>query len=109
MRTTNQRGDMTRVTQAHIGPGLARLRGLVDPIAIRDIAADARFAAACVDYVGIRIGNGHRPDRGHALLFEQWIPRVAAARPFPNAASHRPEVTHVWLRGHTSHRNHTAS
>ena len=49
--------------EADVRPGLAGVGRLVDAVAGHDVAADARFAHADVDDVGIRFGDGDRADR----------------------------------------------
>ena len=58
----DDRADVARVFQADVGPRFARVGGFVDPIAERDVAADAGFAGADVNDVGIGIGNVNRTD-----------------------------------------------
>src|SRR6202043_2880350 len=105
----DERADVPRVTQADVRPRLAGIGGFVDPISMRDVSADTRFATAGVNHVGIRIGDGYRADRGDALLFEQGIPGVAAVPCLPDAATHRAEVIRVWLRGHARDGDHPPS
>ena len=56
-RIDDQAADGVRVRQADELPGLAGVDGLVHAIAADDVAADARFAGADVDDVGIGLGN----------------------------------------------------
>ena len=55
--------DVAGVLQPDIAPGAAAVVGPVDPVAVRDVAADRRFAGPGVDDVGIGLGDGERPDR----------------------------------------------
>jgi len=66
----------------------------------KNVAADAGFARAGVNYVGIRIGDGNRADRGNALLIEKWIPGNAAVGRFPDASADCAEIIGVWLAGY---------
>src|SRR5207249_10677935 len=50
--------DLSRVLQAHVAPAPPGVGGLVDPVAVRDVAADGGFAGADVDDVRIRLGDG---------------------------------------------------
>src|SRR5205085_6095727 len=45
-------GDVPRVGQAHVSPRLAAVGRLVDAVAVRDVAADARLTCAGIDDVG---------------------------------------------------------
>ena len=91
--------DVTSVFEADVGPGLSGVGGFVDAIAEGDVAADAGFAGAGVNHVGIRVGNGDGADGGDALLVEEWIPGDAAVGCFPDAAAHRAEIIGVRLAG----------
>ncbi|MEI2616302.1 MAG: hypothetical protein V9F06_01525 [Thermomicrobiales bacterium] len=50
--------------QPEVLPGLAAVGGLVDAVAVGDVAADGRLAHADVDDVGVGLGNGDRAHRG---------------------------------------------
>ena len=67
----DQRTDVTRVFEADVGPRLAAVGGFVDAVAKRNVAADAGFAGADVNDVGIGIGNVDGADRGNRLLVKK--------------------------------------
>ena len=85
--------DRVGVVEADVRPGLAGVGGFVDAVAAHDVAADAGFAHADVDDVGIRLGDGDRADRGAG---DQAVgdrrPLRAAIGRLPQAAADRAEV-----------------
>ncbi len=58
--------DVARFFEADVGPGLSSVGGFVNAVPEGDVAADAGFAGAGINHVGIRIGNGNRADGGDA-------------------------------------------
>ena len=74
-------------------PGGARVAAAVDAVAGEDVAADARFAGADEDEVGVGFGDRHRADRGRAdLEVGDREPVVAAVGGLPQAAARGAEV-----------------
>ena len=93
---------VTRVFQTDVSPGFAGVVRTIDAIAEGDVAANAGFAAASINHVGIGIGDGDAADRGGGgLLIEERIPGIAAVGGFPDAAGDRAEIVGVRLAGHT--------
>ena len=56
--------DIARIFEAEMRPGLARVGGLVDAVAMRDIAANGGLAHANIDHVGVGGRDGDAADRG---------------------------------------------
>ena len=48
---------LSRVLQAHVGPGLSAVSGLVNAVTVGGIGPQAGLAGASVDHVGVRIGD----------------------------------------------------
>ncbi len=67
--------DVACVFEADVGPGLSGIGRFVNAIAERNIAADARFAGAGVDHVGIGVSNGDGADRGRWAAYQRADPR----------------------------------
>src|SRR5256884_440965 len=70
-RMNNDRTDVPGVFQADVSPGLPGVGGFVDTVSERDVAADAGFAGADIDDVGIRIRHGDGADGRDGLLIEE--------------------------------------
>src|SRR6185503_14676197 len=54
---------LTRVVEAQVLPGLAAVGRFVHAVAVRNVAANRRFAHAHIDCVWIGIGQSDRPNR----------------------------------------------
>ena len=97
-------GDLLPVTQSQMGPGLARIARLIDPISHRKIRTLQPFAAADVD--DVRIGDRHR-DRTHGtgwLLIEDGYPVAAVIRRLPYPSVDRRHVKDIRLARDPRHR-----
>src|SRR5207245_2254853 len=79
----NERADVARIFQADVGPRFAGVGGFINAVAERNVAADAGFAGADVNDIGIGIGNVNGADGRDGLLIEERIPTVAAVSGFP--------------------------
>src|SRR6059036_1518092 len=95
--------DLTRVFQADIFPGFAAVVRTVNAVAEGNVAANASFAGADVNDIGIRFGDCDAADGGGGLLVEKRIPGNAAVRGFPNAAGNRAKIIGIRLARHTGH------
>jgi hypothetical protein len=85
--------DGVGVGEADVRPGLARVGRLVDAVAGHDVAANARFAHADVNDVGIRFGDSDGADRrALQLSVGDRRPVGAAVDRFPQTAADRAEV-----------------
>ena len=99
--------DLARVAQAHVLPGAPRVHRLVDPVPVRDVAADTPLAHAGVEHVGVRLADRDRPHRAGAELAVGHVrPRHAAVDALPDAAARAAEVVDVALAHHAGHRGH---
>src|SRR5437899_730409 len=92
--------DVTRVFQSNVIPCFAGIVRAIDAIAERDVTANAGFAGANIDDVGIGIGDGNGPNGGGALFLEEGIPGNATIHRFPNAACDSAKIISVGLAGH---------
>ena len=95
--------DVARVLQANVVPGLAAVVRTVDAVTEGDVAANAGFACADINDVGIGFRDRDAADGGGGLLVEKRIPGNAAVRGFPNAAGNRAKIVSVRLAWNTSH------
>ena len=85
--------DRLRLLQADVRPRLAGVGGLVDAVALDDVAAQLGLAHPGVDDVGIRRRDRDGADRrGLDLLVGDRPPRQAAVGRLPDAAAGRAEV-----------------
>ena len=80
-------GDVLGVRQAHVGPGLAAVGGLVDPVADRDGVAHPGLAGADPDGVGMGGIDRDGADRLRRLLVEDRLEGRAAVLGLPHAAA----------------------
>jgi len=95
--------DVARVFQSNVVPGLTAVVRTIDAIAEGDVAANAGFACADINYIGIGVGDRDAADGGSGLLIEEGIPGNTAVSGFPNAAGHGAKIVRVRLAGNTSH------
>ena len=100
----NHAADVPRITQADVFPVLAGVGGFVHPVAERDVAADAGFASAHVDHVGIGSGDGDASDGGDPFLVEDRLPGRARVGGLPDAARNSAEVIHGGIARHAGDR-----
>ncbi len=97
-------GDVPRVGEAGVLPGLAGVGRLPHPVARGDVAAHRLLAGAGVDHVGVPLGDRHGADRAAEEAVRDALPGVAAVRRLPHPAAGRAEVVEVGLARHPGHR-----
>src|SRR5438270_6111872 len=97
----NDCADMLSVFQSYILPRESAVGGLVHPVAIGDIAANASFAGAHIDDIVIGAGNLECSDRADGILIKQGLPVVTPIRGLPHSARDRSEVINVRLTRNT--------
>src|ERR1700722_4271194 len=85
-RIDGQRGNLLRIIEAEMFPGLARIRRFVDSISYREIGTMQSFAAAHKNNVWIGWRNGNRSDRLRRLVVENRIPGASVVVRFPDSA-----------------------
>ena len=86
-------GDPVRVAEPDVLPGGARVAAAVDAVAGQDVAADAGFAGADEDEVGVGFGDRDGADRGRGdLEVGDGVPVLAAVGGLPEAAAGGAEV-----------------
>ena len=104
LRIDPDRGDVARVFQPDVLPGLAGVGRLPHAVALIDRSAHvADIAGSDVDDVRIRRRNGDRADRGDVLLVEDGLPHHAAVGGLPRAAARGSHVVDRRLAGNTGH------
>ncbi len=92
------RADVAAVFQADIPPIAAAIDGLINAVAIGDIAAQRRLAGAGVDRVVIARRDREGADRRSGmLLVEHRLPVGAAVGGFPHTTSDCAEIIGVRL------------
>ena len=92
--------DMAGLLESQVGPGLAGVGGLVDPVPIGNVQANGGFAGAGVDDVGVRGGHRQGADGGGVEeAVGDVLPVGAAVGGFPHSAGHGSEIG-----GHGVHR-----
>src|SRR5262249_42343947 len=83
--------DALGLLEAHVGPGLAAVGGLVDAVADRDRVPGPRLAGADPHRLRVRRVDGDRADRLHRLLVEDRLESGAAVERLPDAARGRAD------------------
>ena len=102
--------DVAGVAQSHVGPRAAAVIGAIDPVPMRHVAADARFAGARVQHARRRGRDGQRADRrGLEEAVGHVLPVGPAVRRLPDTARAGPEVERHGLGRMAGHRDHAAA
>ena len=108
-RIDDDSGDLLRIVEAKVRPGLARVRGFVNPVADRKVRPLQSFPAAGVNNVGVRGRHGQSADRAGGLIIEDGIPCVAKIVGLPDAAIHGRHVENSGLARHAGDRHCAAA
>src|ERR1700732_4974932 len=95
--------NVAGVLQADVVPGLTAVVRTIDAIAEGDVTANAGFASANINYIGIGVGDGDATDGGSGLLIEERVPGNASVGGFPNAAGDGAKIVRVWLAWDAAH------
>ena len=95
----NDSADSAAVVKPDVLPGLAAIDGLVNSIAMRNIAADASLSCAYVNNVWVRWRDGDAADGGGSLLVKHRSPGDRAIGGLPDAAARRAEVIGCRIAG----------
>ena len=101
--------DPARLLEPHPRPRLARVHGLEDPFADRDVAPDARLTRARPHDARVGRRNRQRPDRGDRLIVEDRLPVDAGVGGLDNAARGGARVVDQRVTRHTGHRTHAVA
>ena len=96
----HQTGNASRLLQSHERPRLARVEGLVDALADRDVAANLAFTRTGPDRIRIGSRNRQRTDRLDRLAVEHRLPIDAGVDGLVDASRRRADVVDVWVAGH---------
>src|SRR5712671_4284551 len=92
LRVHEDAGDALGLGQAHVGPRLASVGGLVDTVADGDRVARPGLAGADPDGPRVARVDGDRADRLHRLLVEDGPEARAAVLTLPDAAARGADV-----------------
>src|SRR6266699_6138027 len=101
--------DVARVSQPNVVPGLAAVVRTVNAIAEGDVATNAGFARADINYIGIGVRDRDAADGGGGLLVEERIPGNAAVGGLPNAASDGAKIVGIRLARHSGYGENAAA
>src|SRR5262249_34951137 len=78
--------DLPRILEADVLPAAAAVRRLVDPVPVRDVAADRLLSGPHVNDVRVRLGDGDGPDRARLeVLVGEHLPVGSAVGRLPDA------------------------
>src|SRR5262249_5325776 len=83
-------------------PRLAAVRGLVDAVAGRHVAANVPLAGTDVDHGRVGGGHGDGSDGGDGLVVEDRLPGAAAVLGLPDAAGGGGRIVDQRIAGHTA-------
>ena len=97
------------LAEPHVAPRPARVGGLVDAGAERDVRADVRLTRPGPHHRRIRRRDGQRPDRVVGLGVEDGLPVQAAVHGLPDAARGGPRVVGQRVSGNPGHRRETVA
>ena len=102
--------DAVRLAEPHVCPRFASVHAAVDAIARHDVPANAGFAHADEDFVGIgfRDRNGAHGRAAH-LTVGDGRPVLTAIRGLPQSAADGAEVRLLGASLHAAHRNRSAA
>ena len=103
-RIDGERRDLLAVAQAEMGPGLAGVDRLVNPVAYREVGAQQTLPAGDVDDIRIGRRDGDGPDRLRGLVVEDGPPRAAVVVRLPHPAVDLADVEDVRLARHAGAR-----
>ena len=109
VRINDDRADVPRIRQAYIRPRLSRIERFVYAVAVGNIAADASFARARINYVRVGFGNGDASNRGDRFIIENRKPRESAVRGLPNAASYSSKIKNAGISGNADGRERSSA
>ncbi len=104
VRINDDRADVPRIRQPDIRPRLSRIERLIYAVAIGNIAADASFAGARINYIRVGFGNGDAANRGDGFIIENRKPGESAVRGLPNAASYGSKIKNAGISGNADGR-----
>src|SRR5262249_18430234 len=96
--------DLTCAVEPQMRPRLARVGGLVHPVAVGNLRAHVGFTAANIDDVGIRGRNAYGPNRSDWLRVKHRPPRASRVGILPRPAATGAEVEGVRLAVPPAHR-----
>ncbi len=98
-------GNVLRRREPHVSPGLAAVGGLVDAVALLDVAAELGLARPDVDHVRVGLADLDGADRrGVDLAVRHRLPGRAAVGRLPQPAAGRAEVVLQRPGGAAGHR-----
>ena len=103
-------GDVPRLREAEMRPRLARVGGLVDAIAMRDIATNRDFAHTDIDDVRVALRHRDGTDRGALeVAVGDVLPEDAAIFGLPDTATRRAHIEDLIAHGIARHRDDAAT
>ena len=95
-------GDVPGVVQSQVLPGISRVGGAVDTVAVGDVDANAGLAGPRVDHVGVGIGDGNGSHGGGIEeAVGDVLPVGAAVGGLPYPTGTGTEVKNVGVHGIT--------
>ena len=98
--------DVARRRQTTVGPRCTTIGRLIDPITVRDINADGRFAHTDVDRAGIGFRDGDGTNRrGLKVTVGNIDPGGTGVVRFPDATGDPAKVVGGWVNRIAGHRD----
>ena len=95
--------DAAGLVEPEVFEAVAAVRGAVDAVADRDVAADEALAGADPDHVRVGGGDRDRADRSGFLAVEDRFPVDAAVVGSPKPAGGGAGVVHALVAGHSGY------
>src|SRR5262249_7930413 len=75
----------------------------VNPVAVRDVAANTSFTGTHVDHVVVGSRNGNGSDGGDGLLVKERLPVCSSVGGSPHTSRSRAEIKHAGFTWDTGH------
>ena len=93
--------DVLRIVEADVRPRLPAVHGLVHPVPIRNISANARFPGAHVNHIRVRRRYRNRANGHDSGFVRHGRPRQPTVLRLPHTASHGAEVIRLRIASHS--------
>ena len=101
--------DMATILQSTLFPRFAAIDGLPKAVAVTDVPTYGFFPAADVEYVGVALRYGYRPDAAAEVAIGNIGPGLPAVLRLPDAAAGPTEVVQVGLAAYPGYGRRTAA
>src|SRR5215469_5756817 len=109
LRVDDDRGNLLRIAEPKVRPGLPCVRRFVYAVANGKIGTLQSLPASDVNNVGIGWSESQCAHRARRLIVKDRVPRIAEIAGLPDASIHRSHIENARLVRHACDRNGAAS